>query len=87
MKPGVEADPHRRHERLADRQRQQLAVLRRQLVREQPDQAAVEDVGDDEADDQRAEADEEPLAQLFEVLDERCLFAVFQATRQARIGR
>ena len=40
-----------------------------------------------EADDDRADADEEPLAQLLEMLDERGLFAVIQATRQARIGR
>ena len=36
----------------------------------------MEDVGDDEADDERAEADEEPLPQLLEVLDERRLLAV-----------
>ena len=42
----------------------------------------VEDEADDDADDQRAEADEQPLAQLLEVLDERRLLAVAQAARQ-----
>ena len=48
------------------------------------DQLLVEDVADDEADDERAEADEEPLAQLLEVLDERRLLAVVEATGQPR---
>jgi len=39
----------------------------------------VEDVRDDEAENERAEADEDPLAQLFEVLDERDFLAVFEA--------
>ena len=43
----------------------------------------MEDEPDDEPDDERAEADEDALAQLVEMLDERRLLAVLQATRQA----
>ena len=44
------------------------------------------DVGRDEADDEGAETDEEPLTQLFEVLDQRRLLAVVQATRKTLHG-
>jgi len=39
----------------------------------------VEEVRDDTTDGQRAEGDEDPLAQLFEMLDERDFLAVFEA--------
>ena len=42
----------------------------------------VEHVADHAPDDDRAEADEHPLAQLVEMLDERRLLAVVQATRK-----
>jgi hypothetical protein len=45
------------------------------------DDPVVEDEADDGPDEQSAEADEHPLAQLFEVLDERRLLAVAQAAR------
>jgi hypothetical protein len=47
----------------------------------------MEDVRDDEAEEERAQADEDALAQLLEVFDERRLFAVLQATRQTGHGR
>ena len=72
----VDRQPHRRHERLADREGRELLVARRQLALERPDQVVVEDERDDEPDADRADADEEPLSQLFEVLDERRLLAV-----------
>ena len=37
-----------------------------------------------EADDERADADEQPLAQLLEMLDERRLLAVAEATGRKR---
>ena len=42
----------------------------------------VQHVADHDADRERAEADEEPLAQLVEMLDERRLLAVVQAPRK-----
>ena len=85
----VDREPQRGHERLADRQRRQPAVALRQLQLEPVDQVPVEDVRDDEADEQRAEADEQPLPQLLEMLDERRLLAVPESARWAdahRIG-
>jgi hypothetical protein len=43
----------------------------------------VERVRDDEPEDERAEADEDPLPKLFEVLDERDFLAVFKAAWKA----
>src|SRR5581483_1401822 len=78
----VERQPERRHERLADAEREQLAVLLRELVGQQADDAAVDHERGDPRDDDRADAHEEPLTQFLEMLDERGLLAVFQATRQ-----
>src|SRR4029077_5385680 len=79
---GVEAQPHRGHERLADRERGPPPVPLRQRRGEEPDQVAVKDVRDDEPDEDRADADEEPLPQLLEMLDERRLLTVPEATRE-----
>ena len=50
-------------------------------------EVAMEDVRDDEADDQRTEADEQPLTQLLEMLDERRLLAVPEPARWADAHR
>ena len=57
-------------------------MLLRQRLLEPVDQVAVEDERDDRRDDDCAEADEEPLPELFEMLDERRLLAVLEATGQ-----
>src|SRR5262249_17595267 len=84
---GVDAEPDRRHERLADRERRELPVPRRKDELQGVDQAPVEDERDDEAEEQRADAREQPLAQLLEVLDERRLLAVSEAARRADAHR
>ena len=57
---------------------QMPAAVRQLRAVSSVDQASVEDEADDRADDERADADEQPLAQLLEVLDERGLLAVLR---------
>ena len=59
------------------------AVLRERQL-EPVDEPLVQDEADDAADHDRAQADEHPLAQLVEVLDERSLLTVVQAPRKPR---
>ena len=58
-----------------------MSPLGRECVLEPADEMVVERVRDRETYDDRAELDEQPDAQLVEVLDERRLLAVAQAPR------
>jgi hypothetical protein len=62
----------------------------RERVGQQVDQAPVEDVRDDEADEDDADADEQTLPQLLEVLDERGFLTPCprrRGRRSMRMGR
>ena len=78
----VDADPERGHERLAGVKVTSCRWFFGQRQLELVDQPGVEDEADDGADRERAEADEEALSQLVEMLDERCLLAVVQTARK-----
>ena len=60
-----------------------LPLLRGKREFEPVDQVRVQHVADHDADGEGAEADEQPLTKLVEMLDERCLLAVVQAARPA----
>ena len=79
----------RGQERLGGREREQRLALRVEhvlgdVLHEPADDVRVQDVADHAADGDGAEADEQPLAQLVQVLDERRLLAVVEPARQAR---
>ncbi len=80
--PEVDRDPDRRREGLGGAEGVDVAVLLRDQQLEPVDQVNAKNEPDDRTDDDGADADEQALAQLIEVLDERCLLAVVQATRK-----
>ena len=82
-----QAELHDREERLRNAERDRLADVFRQRPVQPVQQSVVDRIGRDEADDEGAETDEEPLPQLFEVLDQRRLLAVLQAARKTLHGR
>ena len=87
--PEVDGDPERGQERLGGREgEQRLALVLEHVVgdvlHEPADDVRVQHVADDAADGDGAEADEQPLAQLVQVLDERGLLAVVEPARHAR---
>src|SRR5204863_170596 len=61
---------------------EQVSVLGRQRVLQPADQPFVEDVGDDESDPDRDQRNDDPRAELVEMLDEGRLLAVTKATGQ-----
>jgi hypothetical protein len=77
----VEADLERREERLGDTERDE-GRPRREQVLEPLDQVVVERVRERERRDDRAEADEQAVPELREVLDETRLLVVAEAPRQ-----
>src|SRR5438105_3253941 len=78
----VQADGDGDGERLRDAGREQVAMSRRQRPVQPVEQTRVEREGHDRRHRDGADDDEQPPAQLFEVLPERRLLAVPKATRQ-----
>ena len=79
----VDADHERGHERLGDAEGDQLPLVRRQGALEPADQVRVEGERDRGRDRERDEHDDDPRAELVEMLDQRRLFAVAKAPREA----
>ena len=78
---GVERDVERRRERLRRAERQRLRPFGQRL-REPADDRVPEGVREDEEDRDRAQRDDQPGAELLEVLDERRFLTVAEAPRQ-----
>src|SRR5439155_11792972 len=77
-----DADLHHRQARLGDSEGERLRRLLRQVPVEPVENRGVEDPGEGEAEEQRAETHEDALPQLLEVLDQRYFLAVLEAARK-----
>jgi hypothetical protein len=76
-----QADLERGQERLGDAEGDQLAAVGRQRPLEPADEVLVEDERHRRRDGERDQRDDDPVAELVEVLDERRLLAVAEAPR------
>ena len=81
---GVDADHDGDRERLRHSERHGRLVVGRQRAVQPVEKVRVEEVGEDRPDGDRAEHDEEPAAQLLEVLAESRLLGVAETARKPR---
>src|SRR4051794_25430752 len=81
---GVDADHDGDRERLRHSERHGRLVVGRQRAVQPVEKVRVEEVGEDRPDGDRAEHDEEPAAELLEVLAERRLLGVAETARKPR---
>src|SRR5581483_494162 len=82
--PGDEAHLERGHERLGDAERDGVAVRQRQRRGQDVEHAAAERVGDAEARADRHQADDDPCAELAEMVDELRGLVRLEPARQAQ---